>query len=92
MPVTYIHIELPDQKKDKIYSPSSVIREYFNPGEIHSIDNFLTICSKGLNEASERVRQKFGYACTSAIAESQRMNTVCKNYDTSKKIKIISIK
>ncbi len=92
MPVTYVHIELPDHKKDQIYSPSSIIQEYFNPGEVLSVDTFLTICTKSLNEASERVRQKFGYACTSAMAESQRINTLCQNYDTSKKIKIVSIK
>ena len=92
MPITYVHIELPDQTKDQIYSPSSVIKEYFNPGEDLTVSKFLTTCNEGLQEASERVRQKFGYACTSAIAESQRIHTLCKNYDSSKKIKIISFK
>ncbi|KAA1243129.1 MSMEG_0570 family nitrogen starvation response protein [Aquimarina sp. RZ0] len=92
MPVTYVHIELPDRRTDQIYSPSSIIETYFNPGDDLPIDTFLSICSEGLEEASERVRQKFGYACTSAIAEYQRIHVLCQNYDSSKKIKIISIK
>ena len=92
MPVTYVHIEWPDHKTDHLYSPSSVIQEYFKPGEDLSIEIFLATCTKGLNKASERVQQKFGYACTSAMAELERINILCQDYDISKKVKIVSIK
>jgi uncharacterized repeat protein (TIGR04042 family) len=91
MPVTYVYIEWPDNKTDKVYSPSSVIKEYFRPEEYLSIEEFLATCIEGLKAADERVLQKFGYACTSAMAESQRINSICQNYDISKKVKIISI-
>lgn len=91
MPVTYVNIEWPDKQKDRIYSPSSVIEEYFNIGDSLEINHFLTTCNKSLTDASERVRKKFGYACTSAQAESFRISEKCKTYGTSKKVKIISI-
>ena len=92
MPVTYVHIEWPDHKVDRVYSPSSVIKDYFKPGEDLLVDVFLAACTKGLNNASERVRQKFGYACTSGMAELQRISNLCQDYDNSKKVKIVSIK
>ena len=75
-----------------MYSPSSVIKEYFEPGQEISVEMFLTICTKGLQEADERVRQKYGYACTSAQAELERVSIICQDYDISKKVKIVSIK
>lgn len=92
MPVTYVHIEWPDHKTDKVYSPSSVIKEYFKSGEYLSIEKFLATCTKGLLEANERVRQKFGYACMSTMAESERIHILCQDYDASKKVKVVSIK
>lgn len=91
MPVTYINIVWPDNQKDRIYSPSSVIEEYFHSGELLSIEKFLIKSKEGLKEASERVRQKFGYACTSAQAESDRISEKCQEFDNSKSVKIISI-
>lgn len=92
MPVTYVQIEWPDHKTDQVYSPSSVIKEYFKPGEDLSIEVFLATCTKGLQEANERVRQKFGYACMSTMAELERIHIICQEYDISKKVKIVSIK
>ena len=92
MPVTYVYIEWPDHKTDQVYSPSSIIKKYFSSGEELTIENFLTACTEGLEKASERVQQKFGYACTSAMAETQRINLLCQAYGNSKKVKIVSIK
>lgn len=92
MPVTYVHIKWPNKQTDKIYSPSSVIEEYFNVGETLGVNEFLLKCNEGLAEASERVRKKFGYACTSAQAESLRITTMGKTFEASKKVEILSIK
>lgn len=92
MPVTYVHIEWPDKEPDQIYSPSSIIENYFTPGNSISVNEFSKSCKDGLGEASERVRQKFGFACTSAQAELHRITEKCKNYTTDTSVKIISIK
>ena len=92
MPVTYVNIEWPGSESDQVYSPSGIIKEYFKPGETITVDTFSTTCNEALNEASERVRQKFGFACTAAQAELHRINEKCKNYDTFEHVKIILIK
>lgn len=91
MPVTYITIEWPNNEKDEIYSPSSVIIDFFSIGENININDFLVRCNEGLSEASERVRQKFGFACTSALSESNRISEKCKEFDKNKYVKIIAI-
>ncbi len=92
MPITYVHIEWPDKQKDQIYSPSSVIENYFKIGDSITVNDFLKKNNEALAEASERVRKKFGYACTSAQAESHRIKEKSDEYESSKKVKIISIK
>jgi uncharacterized repeat protein (TIGR04042 family) len=92
MPVTHVNIEWPDHKTDQIYSPSSVIEEYFEVGAILTISDFLAKCNAGLSEASERVRLKFGYACTSAQAETFRIKDRCDAFKATENVKILSIK
>ena len=92
MPVTYINIEWPNNETDKVYSPSSVVKEYFNASESLTIPDFLNACNQSLEIASERVRKKYGYACTSAQSESQRIKNKCKNFTANEMVKIISIK
>lgn len=92
MPVTHVYIKWPDSTEDKVYSPSSIVKSYFAKEQEVTINEFNAICNTSLNEASERVIQKFGYACTSAMAEIQRIQNLCKKYDEEEKVKIISIK
>ena len=92
MPVTYVNIEWPNKETDQVYSPSSVVKEYFNSGETLTVQEFLNTCNQSLDIASERVREKFGYACTSAQSESQRIEEKCKNFTALEHVKIISIK
>ncbi len=92
MPVTYVNIEWPNEETDEVYSPSSVIKEYFKPGETLTIEDFLNKCNQSLSLASERVRVKFGYACTSAISETERINKKCTIFTASDSVKIIAIK
>ena len=92
MPVTYLNIEWPNEETDQVYSPSSVIQDYFTPGNLLPVDKFLQITNEALTEASERVRRKYGYACTSAQEEIRRVSLKCKDYDAINSVKIISIK
>ncbi|MEO5711988.1 MAG: MSMEG_0570 family nitrogen starvation response protein [Luteolibacter sp.] len=68
MPETTFIAELPDGSFQPCYSPSSVVKKYFTPGQQLPADEFIRISRIALEEASERVRQKFGFACTAASA------------------------
>lgn len=66
MPATPFTIELPDGSLRHCYSPSSVVRKYFSPGATITAAEFLGTSRIALNEASERVREKFGFSCSAA--------------------------
>lgn len=73
MPETRLHIRWPDGKNDVVYSPSTVIEQYFQPDQQLSLTEFGQTCTKALDHASERVYQSYGFACTSAMAERDRI-------------------
>lgn len=78
MPETYVEIRWPNGKKEHVYSPSSIIRDYFQAGTELPLGDFEARCIQALDHASERVRERYGYACTSAMAEKQRIIAAAK--------------
>ena len=75
MPEVNIPIEWPGNVADSIYSPSTVIKDYFKPGDEFTPADFETKVTQALNLASERVYQRFGYECTSAMSELERLKS-----------------
>ena len=87
-----MQIEWPDKKKDEVYSPSSVISGFFKAGEVLSLAEFEIKLVQALTEASGRVYAKYGYECTSAMAEMHRIKTIVDGLkDKTEKIKIIQL-
>jgi len=68
MPEVTLVVKWPDEHLQNIYSPSTVIHEYFQAGQIMSVDEFLEKSTAALKHASDKVEAKFGFACTSAMA------------------------
>jgi len=68
MPETTFTAVLPDGSFQPCYSPSSVVKNYFTAGQQLPASEFIRLSRVALNEASERVRRKFGFSCTAASA------------------------
>ncbi len=66
MPEVRFRVRWPDDRVESLYSPSTAIKAVFEPGTAYSLADFLARSEQGLNQASERVRQVYGYACSSA--------------------------
>jgi uncharacterized repeat protein (TIGR04042 family) len=79
MPEVYMQIEWPDGESDRVYSPSSVIREFFQEGETMPITEFEERITAALRRAGERVREVYGMECASAKQELQRVRTVTQD-------------
>lgn len=94
MPERRFEIEWPDGFKEHCYSPSSTIENYLTVGEEYSVADFLALSEKALNEASERVRKKYGYACSSAMDQLVLIRERASIFQnkTSSYVRIISIK
>ncbi len=66
MPEVRFRVRWPDDRVKTCYSPSTAIKAVFEPGTAYSLADFLARSEQGLNQASERVRQVYGFACSSA--------------------------
>lgn len=69
MPELNFTVRWPDQRIQTCYSPSSTIREFFAVGQAYALDEFLARSRRAFAHASERVRQRYGYACSSAASQ-----------------------
>jgi uncharacterized repeat protein (TIGR04042 family) len=62
-------VRWPDNSTQRCYSPSLIIADYLEPGESYQVDQLIERCSEALGIASERVRAKYGFACTAAAQQ-----------------------
>ena len=91
MPEVIFTVELPDGATKECYSPSSVVRRYFAKGEEMPLAEFVQRSRKALAEASERVRAKFGFGCSSAAAQLSEIEHWSQSYTQDAVIRIVSI-
>jgi uncharacterized repeat protein (TIGR04042 family) len=73
MPVMHFRIRWPDGVEANCYSPSTVVGEYFTAGKHYSVDDFVARSREALTIGSERVRAKFGFACSAAMDQLARI-------------------
>lgn len=82
MPEMRFHIEWPDRTTERCYSPSLVIQDYLTPGETYALADFLERSATALDIASERVRAKYGFACSSAMDQNARLIERAADFQT----------
>lgn len=69
MPEVYFTVQLPDGSRKDCYSPSTVVRDFFATGDEMTVSDFVSRSRTALSQASERVRARYGFACSSADAQ-----------------------
>ncbi|MGW5517890.1 MSMEG_0570 family nitrogen starvation response protein [Nocardia africana] len=67
MPEMTFDIRWPDGRVQCCYSPSLVIHDHLTAGAEYPVDEFVRRAATALNLAAERVRERFGFSCTSAM-------------------------
>jgi uncharacterized repeat protein (TIGR04042 family) len=73
MPEMRFVIAWPDGRQETCYSPSLVIKDFFEEGETYPIRDFLDRSRKALTIASDRVEAKYGYPCSLARGQLARI-------------------
>jgi uncharacterized repeat protein (TIGR04042 family) len=73
MPEMRFVIAWPDGREESCYSPSLVIRDYFDEGKSYPIGDFLDRSRKALTIASDRVEAKYGHPCSLARGQLARL-------------------
>lgn len=75
MPEVRFTIRWPDGSEESCYSPSTAIRRHLTADASYPLEAFLARARAGLNEASDRVREKYGFTCSSAMDQLTRIET-----------------
>lgn len=73
MPEMHFTVRWPDGEDMRCYSPSLIVREYLEVGRSYALPDFMERSRTMLNIGSERVRAKFGYACSAALDQLQEL-------------------
>jgi uncharacterized repeat protein (TIGR04042 family) len=81
MPEMRFTVRWPDGTVDDCYSPSLVIKDYLEVGGSYPVADFVRRSGEALNIASERVRAKYGFACSSALDQLARIERKAEGFD-----------
>jgi uncharacterized repeat protein (TIGR04042 family) len=80
VPEVRLTLEWPDGLTSQLYSPSTVILEHLPPGSRLSVAELQARGLAGLEEASERVRARYGFACTRTDEEARKLQQTLAAY------------
>lgn len=88
MPAMYFNLRWPDRSETRCYSPSLVIKDYFEPGGSYPLPEFLHRSREALNIASERVRAKYGFACSMAIGQLAAIEQAAERFPAEARVEV----
>lgn len=80
MPEMTFTVRWPDGTVQDCYSPSLVMYDHLDTGRQYTVSDFRHRSSTALAEAAERVRAKFGFACSSAMATTEQITEAAARY------------
>jgi uncharacterized repeat protein (TIGR04042 family) len=74
-------VRWPDGSEVSCYSPSLVMHDYLDRGATYSVEEFVSRSSAALDLASERVRARSGFVCTSALQQKSEILATAAGFD-----------
>jgi uncharacterized repeat protein (TIGR04042 family) len=80
MPEMRMSVRWPDGAQESCYSPSLVLKDYFEVGRSYAVADFRDRSRTALAIASERVQAKFGFPCRRAADQLARIEERCRAF------------
>ncbi len=80
MPEMHFSVRWPDGQVSQCYSPSLIVQDFLTPGQDYALDDFLARVREALEIASERVRAKYGFACSRAMDQWAEIHQTATAY------------
>jgi uncharacterized repeat protein (TIGR04042 family) len=88
MPEVMLELRWPDGEASTFYSPSTVVYEFLQPGDQLTIAELEQKGLTALQEASERVRARYGFACTRTDEEALKLRKRLALFNRSDMVEI----
>lgn len=89
MPAMHFNLRWPDARETRCYSPSLVIKDRFAPRTRYPLPVFMTEMRDALNVASERVRARFGFACSMALDQLAEIEAMAAVFDETSEVEML---
>lgn len=80
MPEMLFKVRWPDHSDSTCYSPSLVVQDYLTPDTDYPLDDFLRRVHEALTIASDRVRAKYGFACSRAMDQWAQIDEIAARF------------
>ena len=91
MPEMTFDVRWPDGRVQRCYSPSLVMHDHLTAGSNYTVEEFVDKSRRALHEASERVRAKFGFACTSAAWTTEEITSAASEFPPMATIRVVAM-
>ncbi|MET0468017.1 MAG: MSMEG_0570 family nitrogen starvation response protein [Aeromicrobium sp.] len=91
MPEMTVTVRWPDGRYDDYYSPSLVMHDHLLAGSTYRVDEFTRRAGSALHEASERVRARYGFACTASSASFERIRLMAALYAADELVEVLDM-
>jgi uncharacterized repeat protein (TIGR04042 family) len=82
MPVMHFRVQWPDGTEANCYSPSTVVGDFFIAGESYALTEFVERSREALHIGSERVREKYGFACSAAMDQLTQIEQQAQSFSS----------
>jgi uncharacterized repeat protein (TIGR04042 family) len=90
MPAMHFKLRWPDEREMRCYSPSLVIKDHFTAGARYPLPIFMTSVRVAMHSASERVRAKFGFACSMALDQLAEIESTASQFSDQSVVEVIA--
>ena len=90
MPEVHLTLEWPDGSTSALYSPSTVILQRLQPGQSLPVSTLRIQGIAALQEASERVRARYGFACTRTNEERHKLERMASRFGDAESVQILA--
>ncbi|XUW90436.1 MSMEG_0570 family nitrogen starvation response protein [Burkholderia sp. M6-3] len=93
MPIMHFKVQWPDGTEANCYSPSTVVGELFVAGQRYALDDFVGKAREALHIGSERVREKYGFACSAAMDQLAQIEEIAQRFaaDPHAEVKVVEL-
>ncbi|WP_234731558.1 MSMEG_0570 family nitrogen starvation response protein [Acidocella facilis] len=81
MPEMWFDISWPDGREERCYSPSLIVRERLTEDTAYALPAFMARAEEALREASARVQAKYGFPCSRALGQIERLQASAKSFE-----------
>lgn len=91
MPELTFTLRWPDGRQADYYSPSLVVHDHLVTGGHYPVADLAARCSTAMREASDRVRAKYGFACTSAAETDAAVRADAARYSPDATVEVVRL-